>query len=1178
MRHRKKWFFLWILVPVLIVGVLGYLFFHYFLDPAFYKKILEESLTQAFKKEVHIGKARISLWEGAGFVFEDFHVKDPSLAADLLSSKRLILNVKLLPLLKGEVKWKRIVLDQPVLRLHRDRNGQFNLLGDPLSAEKLKTSQQKVIQILSTLFEGSVTLRNGEMTFSDEGMGPTPLITQIKAFHLMFSEVSYQKSFPFRLSGDVVHSGKVGRIKMSGTIRNISEDMDLSKGKVNAKMEMKGIQTSHFWPYLKSFLPMETLSGDIDVAAQYEGGFQGAFKASAKVKFKDLIFDYPKVFAYVMKPNWMKVDLMVEYDQKDLQIPLLSVELPELWVKAKGKIYDIGSEKMGLDAEAHSGSFDLSEGKKFIPFRIITRDVSEPLFRSEGNGPVQILSVRLSGQMVPEIEHCDQPQHARILSIEMKTDGVRLKLPWDLPPLENLKGSLSYKDGHLNFKQRDGKVFHSSIDQAHGTFYQLLQIPTLQASLEGRIDLRDLSSIVKIEGLGDLSNILSPIHIDSGWADYRLFTKVVLKPPLRFQHQGSYHLWKAQFTHRQIPFPIFIREGEMELSNDALQWSRARVDIGNSSLLMNGSWKEKEGVNPFEMTIKGRADLKNLLRLVNSPLFSKEVHSKIEWIEDLSGTAELSFKGKGQPSLQLSSYEVEMIPRGVSLRSKGASSPLILKEGTFSFSQSGVHFSKFMIYSSLSSLTLDGEIKEGGHLNLSTRGLIDWKDLFPLLQSPLSSDQIRSQLKEIQGISGITEGHLKWVGRGEEVMTLLKEGEIQLKGFSLQHRKFPVPFSNMEGSLFFSPEQVRMVGVKGMLGDSPISFSGTFSRSTPSQIVGTGTGEGSRTQAKVFTFQFSSPLLDFDSLLSKGEERSPLSFEKLRDWLSAWSLDGKVEIGKGKLRGFSFEDLKVDMKTRDAKLIFGLFQFRGLEGDLWGGGWIGPTEKGIRFEISPRLSNMEAKAFLRALLQKDKEDRVDITGRVFIDRVELQGEGENFQKVLESLNGKLRLEVENGMIERWRTLSRIFSLLNVSQLFWGRLPDLKTKGLPYRQIMADILFKDGVASTEDFVVESDAIRITLLGKIDFGKNQIDATIGVHPLVTLDVVLSNLPIAGYIITGKDKAFLSYVYEVKGDLDDPKIEAVPLKGLGENFWGIIRRLLETPGRPFQKAPSNSIREKK
>jgi uncharacterized protein YhdP len=185
--------------------------------------------------------------------------------------------------------------------------------------------------------------------------------------------------------------------------------------------------------------------------------------------------------------------------------------------------------------------------------------------------------------------------------------------------------------------------------------------------------------------------------------------------------------------------------------------------------------------------------------------------------------------------------------------------------------------------------------------------------------------------------------------------------------------------------------------------------------------------------------------------------------------------------------------------------------------------------------------------------------------------VELRGEGEDFQKVKESLNGSLRLEIDEGVIERFNVLSKIFSILNVSQLLMGRLPDLKTKGLPFHKIMANIQVKDGIASTDDLVVDSDAMKITLIGKADLGKNQIDATIGIHPLVTLDTVLSKVPIAGYILTGKDKAFLSYVYEVKGELDDPKIEAIPIKSLGQGFWGIIKRILETPLRPFKNLPS-------
>lgn len=103
--------------------------------------------------------------------------------------------------------------------------------------------------------------------------------------------------------------------------------------------------------------------------------------------------------------------------------------------------------------------------------------------------------------------------------------------------------------------------------------------------------------------------------------------------------------------------------------------------------------------------------------------------------------------------------------------------------------------------------------------------------------------------------------------------------------------------------------------------------------------------------------------------------------------------------------------------------------------------------------------------------------------------------------------------------------------------------------------------------TEDLLVDSDAMRITAIGKVDLSKNLIDAKIGIHPLVTLDTILSHVPIAGYILTGKDKAFISYLYEVKGPLNDPMIEAVPVKAFGEGVFGIIKRLLETPLRPFQ-----------
>jgi uncharacterized protein involved in outer membrane biogenesis len=1179
MRRGKKWSLLWILIPILVVGAFILLLIYHLLDPDIYRNILQKSLTTALDREVSIGRAKIDLWGGVGMAFEDFRIKDRSLAFDLLQSKRLILKVKLLPLLKREIKWRRIVVDRPTVHVVRDRNGQFNIFSDsPLTGEKQKETQAKIHEALSSLFGCSLTIRGGEIFFSDESLSDSPLKTEIRSFNFRLSMVAYGEAFPFWINGKVIHSKEEGQFSINGTIQNIPEDMDFSKGRIGAEVKMKGIQTFHFWPYLKTVLPMKMVSGILDLNAHYQGGFQGPFKTSAKITMKDVLFDYPQVFSFILKPKWLNLNFEAEYDAKNFKIPRFFIELPEIWIKAKARIYDIGSKEMGMEAEASSSPFDISEGKRFIPFRIIVPPVSDRLFRSEGKGSFQVVSVKLSGKM-PEIDHCDQLANAHVLSVEANLDGAQLKLPWDFPPLEHLQGQLLFQKGHLYLKEVKGRIFHSTLEKVNGTFYELLHSPTLQLECQGRLDLMDLPALSKTEGIpGEFSRALSSIHILSGEATYSLSAKGILIPPIRLQHHGIYNLSKARFSHHEIPFPVQIGEGRLELSHNDLKWSEAKVAFDHSSLTTSGSWRHGEKDPSLDIMAEGRVDLKDLFALLQTPIFPHEVRSKTDVFESLSGISQFSFKGKSTSGTGLFSYEGEFFPKEASLLQKGNPVPLVLKEGAVSFSNSGIDFSKTKILSGNSSLTLDGLIREG-NVSLSTWGSIDLKQLFSLIKSPLFPDQFRSQVEGIQVLNGGAEVRLKWAGRMENWIGALKEGEIRLKAIELQHREIPVPLSHFDGFIFITPGQIRFDELKGRVGDSPVTASGTlFQRSPSSPVSSQKVGKGSGLpESGRLSFQISSPQLDLDSLFPKREGTPPISFERIRDGLSDWSIEGKIKIDDGKYRSLHWQDLKVEMKTTDGTLFVHPFQFKANGGDFWGEGWIKPTEDGIRIEIKPRLSNMEARGFIRTLFEKGEDERVMITGRVHIDKVELRGEGKNFKRLKESLNGGLKFEMENGVIERFNILSKIFSILNVSQLLKGRLPDLATKGLPYRQILGNFYVTDGVATTDDFMVDSDAMRITLLGKIDLGKNSIDVRIGVHPLVTIDTILSSVPIAGYILTGEDKGFISYFYHVKGNLEDPKIEAIPFKFVEESTWGIIKRLLGTPLRPFQKIPSSNHKEK-
>ncbi len=1176
--RRRRWILLGIAVLVIVIGTSAVFSARYLLDPNIYRDGLQKSLTAALGREVSIGEARINFWRGFGISFEDVRVRDRSLAFDVIQSKRLILRPRLLPLIKREMKWKRIVLDRPTFRVIRDAKGQLNFLSDMPLASKQKETEKKISEVFASLVGVSLSVQDGVIFFSDESMGNPPLKTEVRSFNFRLSRVSYHKAFPFLIEGKLLQSKKEGQFSIHGTIQNILENLEFSKGRVEAEVKMKGMDTLHFWPYLTSMLPMKTVSGILDLNGRFEGEFRGPFKASAEITMKDVLFDYPRVFSFVLKPKWINLHFEAEYDTKDLKIPRLFIELPEIWVKAKGKIYDIGSKQMGMEAEASTSSFDIAEGKKFIPFRIITPDVSDRLFRSEGKGSFRAVSVKLSGRMA-EIDHCDQLANAHVLSVEAKLDGATLKLPWEVPPLENLMGRLLFENGHLYVKNAEGSIFHSTLERVKATFFELLQIPTLQIDIQGKLDLKDLASFAKFEGIPEeFSRTLSSLHIDSGVARYSLSAKGVLKPPIRFEHHGVYDLSEIRFTHPKIPFPVRIEEGRVELSQNDLRWTQAMLEFGRSSLRTTGLWKHGEKDHALEVTVKGKVDFKHLFALLQTPLFPEDVRSKTRDFEPLSGTSQISFKGKTLPGISRFSYEGEFLPKEASFLQKGNPVPIVLKEGGVSFSDKGMSFSKAKIQSGSSLLALNGFIRSED-VDLSARGSIDLKQLFSLARSPLFPDQIRSQVEGIQELDGGAEVRLQWLGKTGKWFSALKEGEIRLKGVSLHHREIPVSLSHIEGLFLITPEQVRFDGVRGRVGDSPVTLSGALSRGAslfpmPSGKVekGPGLADGRR-----LSFQIFSPQLDLDPLFPKKEGSSPASFEKIRDWLSTWSVDGTVQADRGSYRSLRYQDLTGEMKTIDGTLFIHPFQFKSDGGDFWGEGWVRPTEKGISMEIRPRFSNMEAKAFIRTLFQKGEEEKVIVTGRVHIDKAELKGEGEDFQKLKESLSGGLRFEIENGVIERFNILSKIFSILNVSQLLKGRLPDLKTKGLPFHQIMANFHVKDGVATTDDFLVDSDSMRITLIGKIDLGKNLIDARIGVHPLVTIDAILGNVPIAGYILTGKDKGFISYFYEVKGSLDNPKIEAIPFKIVEETTWGIIKRLLETPLRPFQKAPSFNNKEK-
>jgi len=196
------------------------------------------------------------------------------------------------------------------------------------------------------------------------------------------------------------------------------------------------------------------------------------------------------------------------------------------------------------------------------------------------------------------------------------------------------------------------------------------------------------------------------------------------------------------------------------------------------------------------------------------------------------------------------------------------------------------------------------------------------------------------------------------------------------------------------------------------------------------------------------------------------------------------------DLGAGKhLAGVPIRDLLAHVTYKRDVLSFADLSFRLREGRAAAAGETrfatatGPARHHYRFQFYGMP--------VADLFREVDKDRM-ITGTAS-GRGELTAGGANDEELLKSLAGNLSLRIEKGAINKFPVLAKIFSLLNVSQILRLRLPDMTAEGMTFRRITTTMAIKNGVASTKDFYLDSDAMNIVGMGKTDLVRRTIDAT-------------------------------------------------------------------------------------
>ncbi|MBI3398980.1 MAG: AsmA-like C-terminal region-containing protein, partial [Deltaproteobacteria bacterium] len=261
---------------------------------------------------------------------------------------------------------------------------------------------------------------------------------------------------------------------------------------------------------------------------------------------------------------------------------------------------------------------------------------------------------------------------------------------------------------------------------------------------------------------------------------------------------------------------------------------------------------------------------------------------------------------------------------------------------------------------------------------------------------------------------------------------------------------------------------------------------------------------------------------------------------------------GKIAAKQAKVMGFDIESFQTDALLKsDAVLLKAKFASNNgnvVSNFIYSGG---DSEDASLWRLSVNASNVE----IEPLLKQAGAEEKTLTGDADI-KIELSAR-RGTETLSKRIDGKGEVYSKNGRLWKFVVLSKIFSIVNIISI-----DELFRNGLPYKAVAGNFVIKDGVISTENLLLDSSSMRMSTIGIIDVPNMTIDAKLGLHPFVTADKIITNIPLAGWIIGGKEKSTISMYYKIKGSLRDPDVEAIPIQALGEGVWGIFKRTLKLP----------------
>jgi len=169
------------------------------------------------------------------------------------------------------------------------------------------------------------------------------------------------------------------------------------------------------------------------------------------------------------------------------------------------------------------------------------------------------------------------------------------------------------------------------------------------------------------------------------------------------------------------------------------------------------------------------------------------------------------------------------------------------------------------------------------------------------------------------------------------------------------------------------------------------------------------------------------------------------------------------------------------------------------------------------------------------------------------------------KEFLNKIQGSLVFTAEKGRIYKLTLLSRILSVLNISKVFKGKIPDVLQKGFAYKNITIEADIKDSIIHLNKAIIDGYDMTLIFTGQIDPINDKIDLTCLVAPFKTIDLIIEKIPLVNTLLGGR---LISVPVKATGKLSDPTVIPLHPSAVGKGIINMMSTILNTPVKLLDK----------